>query len=87
MWQPYKNIQYSRWVKETPEIKHKKTRYKITATLLGQIVGYSILKLVDNKFFLKLERQNLIAIKLSSEEVGALHNEISHILNTQRKYI
>ena len=71
-------------LKRHQEIKHKKARYKITATLLGQIVRYSILKLVDDKFFLKLERQNLIAIKLSSEEVGALHNEISHILNTYK---
>ena len=71
-------------LKRHQDLKHKKSRYKITNTLLRQAVEESILKLVDDKCYPKVEREKLLALKVSSEEVELLHNEISHILDTYK---
>ena len=71
-------------LKRHQDLKHKKSSYKITNTLLRQAVEESILKLVDDKCYPKVEREKLLALKVSSEEVELLHNEISHILDTYK---
>ena len=63
------------------DIKHNKTRYLITNILLRQAVEEPILKLVDDKCYSKVEREKLLAMKASSEEIEILPNEISHILD------
>ena len=71
-------------LKRHQEIKRKKTRYKVTNTILRQAVEEAILKLVDDKCYPKVEREKLLAVKVSSEEVEILHNEMSHILDTYK---